>query len=185
MEPVLALLLASTALTFGQTNGGQAARLQEQRVNLGRLSSESGLWMPPNAGDERLVDLDSTTTAASNEFSIDTNPLLRNPRLGGISAAAAALMVGKLTVSQVPFQPWARALYAYRAENPLEPHTRCKPSGGPRQFLTPYCVEFVDQPELQRLFIVDIGGPHTMRIVYMDGRSHPKDLTPSYLGHSI
>ena len=31
----------------------------------------------------------------------------------------------------------------YRLDNAFEPHTRCKPSGGPRQFITPYGVEFV------------------------------------------
>src|SRR5262245_61798486 len=86
---------------------------------------------------------------------------------------------------ELPFQPWARELYAYRRANQFEPHTRCKPSGGPRQFLTPYGVEFVDLPELQRIFIMDIGGPHTYRIIYMDGRPHPKNLDPSYYGHSV
>ena len=85
----------------------------------------------------------------------------------------------------VPFQPWARALYAHRRSNELEPHTRCKPSGVARQFLTPYGVEIVELPELQRLYIFDIGGPHTYRTVYMDGRTHPGDLPPSYYGHSI
>jgi hypothetical protein len=69
--------------------------------------------------------------------------------------------------------------------NEFEPHTRCKPSGGPRQFLTPYGVEIVDLPELKRVMIMDIGGPHTFRTIYMDGRPHPKDLQPSFYGHSI
>jgi hypothetical protein len=86
---------------------------------------------------------------------------------------------------EIPFQPWARALFDHRQTNELEPHTRCKPSGGPRQFLTPYGVEFVELPQIERVFIFDIGGPHTVRTVYMDGRSHPRDLTPSYYGHSI
>jgi len=86
---------------------------------------------------------------------------------------------------QVPFQPWAQELLAYRRQNQFEPHTRCKPSGGPRQFLTPYGVEFVERPELQRLYIMDIGGPHTFRVVYMDGRPHPKDWVPDYYGHSV
>jgi len=86
---------------------------------------------------------------------------------------------------QVPFQPWAQELMAYRRQNQFEPHTRCKPSGGPRQFLTPYGVEFVERPELGRLYIMDIGGPHTFRLVYMDGRPHPKDWVPDYYGHSI
>src|SRR5262245_34564126 len=85
----------------------------------------------------------------------------------------------------VPFQPWAKAVYDDRQKNELEPHTRCKPSGVARQFLTPYGVEFVELPELDRLYIFDIGGPHTYRTVYMDGRSHPANLTPSFYGHSI
>jgi hypothetical protein len=67
----------------------------------------------------------------------------------------------------------------------LEPHARCKASGVARQFLTPYGVEFVELPEFERIFIFDIGGPHTFRTVYMDGRSHPRDLSHTYYGHSI
>jgi hypothetical protein len=88
-------------------------------------------------------------------------------------------------VDQTPFQPWAKALYEDRQVHELEPHARCKASGAARQFLTPYGVEFLEMPELKRLYIFDIGGPHTFRTVYMDGRSHPADLEPSYYGHSI
>ncbi len=87
--------------------------------------------------------------------------------------------------AQVPFQPWARALYANRKVYQLEPHTRCKPSGFVREFLTPYGVELVDLPELQRVYIFDIGGPHTYRTIFMDGRTHPKNPQPSFYGHSI
>jgi hypothetical protein len=86
---------------------------------------------------------------------------------------------------KVPFQPWAKALYDYRQVNELEPHTRCKASGTARQFLTPYGVEFVELPELERIYIFDIGGPHTYRTIYMDGRTHPAKVNDSYYGHSI
>jgi len=86
---------------------------------------------------------------------------------------------------QVPFQPWSKALFEDREKNELEPHARCKASGMTRQFLTPYGTEFVEVPDQQRIFIFDVGGPHTFRTIYMDGRSHPKDLVPSYYGHSI
>jgi hypothetical protein len=88
-------------------------------------------------------------------------------------------------VDQTPFQPWAKALYDDRQVHELEPHARCKASGVARQFLTPYGVEFVEMPQLKRLYIFDIGGPHTFRTVYMDGRSHPADLEPTYYGHAI
>ena len=72
-----------------------------------------------------------------------------------------------------------------RQRNQLEPHTRCKPSGVARQFITPYGVEIVEVRDVKRVFVFDIGGPHTYRTIYMDGRSHPDPLTPRYYGHSI
>jgi hypothetical protein len=90
-----------------------------------------------------------------------------------------------LARDKVPFQPWARALFDDRQKHELEPHARCKASGTARQFLTPYGVEFVELPELRRMFILDVGGPHTFRTIYMDGRSHPRQLPPTYYGHSI
>ena len=88
-------------------------------------------------------------------------------------------------LESVPFQPWAEALYADRQIHEFEPHARCKASGASRQFLTPYGVEMVEIAALDTLLIFDIGGPHTFRTVYMDGRSHPEDLEPSNYGHSI
>jgi hypothetical protein len=87
--------------------------------------------------------------------------------------------------ADVPYQPWAQAVAADRRINELEPHTRCKASGFQRQFLTPYGAEILEVPDIKRVFIFDIGGPHTFRTIYMDGRSHPKDLQPTYYGHSI
>ncbi|HXH25058.1 MAG TPA: hypothetical protein VNI78_07405, partial [Vicinamibacterales bacterium] len=46
-------------------------------------------------------------------------------------------------------------------------------------------VEFVELPELQRIYIFDIGGPHTYRTIYLDGRTHPARVEPSFYGHSI
>src|SRR5262245_51282911 len=91
---------------------------------------------------------------------------------------------GSLSNAQTPYQPWAKALYDYRRNNEFEPHTRCKPSGGARQFVTPYGTEIVEMPELQRIFIFDIGGPHTFREIFLDGKQHPANLVPSYYGDS-
>jgi hypothetical protein len=96
---------------------------------------------------------------------------------GNLAMAAAG--------GSAPFQPWAKGVFADRRENLLEPHTRCKPSGGARQFVTPYGTEIAEFPELKEMMVFDIGGPHTFRIIYLDGRQHPKNLVPSYYGHSI
>ena len=88
-------------------------------------------------------------------------------------------------LENVPFKPWSRALYDARQVHEMEPHARCKASGTSRQFLTPYGVEFLEIPELQQLYIFDIGGPHTFRTVYMDGRSHPANFENNNYGHSV
>ncbi len=108
-----------------------------------------------------------------------------NPKDTGLWLPVFGILDPILAAAKVPFQPWAKAVYDDRQKHELEPHTRCKPSGVARQFLTPYGVEFVDLAELQRLYIFDVGGPHTYRTVYMDGRPHPRDLTPTFYGHSI
>src|SRR4030095_2452443 len=132
--------------------GGAPANPQQQGAGRGRQAGPPAAPTPRNA-DGRAI------------FSTPGKKGVWLPGGGGATAPNS-------TGPQVPFQPWARAVYADRGENQLEPHTRCKPSGGVRQFLTPYGVEIVELTELQKIFIFDIGGPHTYRTVYMDGRSH-------------
>ena len=108
-----------------------------------------------------------------------------NPKEPILWTASLGIRDTPLPRDQVPFQPWARALFNDREKHELEPHARCKASGMTRQFLTPYGTEFVEIPGLQRIYIFDVGGPHTFRTIYMDGRAHPRNLTPSYYGHSI
>lgn len=86
---------------------------------------------------------------------------------------------------EIQFEPWARGLYEARQAHDLEPHARCKASGAIRQFLTPYGVEILEVAPLKRLYIFDIGGPHSYREVFMDGRSHPANPEPSNYGHNI
>lgn len=88
-------------------------------------------------------------------------------------------------VEEIAFKPWAKGLFDARQTHDLEPHARCKASGAIRQLLTPYGVEILELDALEQLYIFDIGGPHTYRVVYMDGRSHPNDFEPDNYGHSI
>src|SRR5262249_17175586 len=111
----------------------------------------------------------------------DGHPMLgAAPNEKGIWGACC----GRLSNDETPFQPWAKALLEYRRTNEFEPHTRCKPSGGARQFVTPYGTEIVEALDQQKIFIFDIGGPHTFRVIYLDGKPHPANLVPSYYGDS-
>jgi hypothetical protein len=109
------------------------------------------------------------------------------PRMGALPDAKGlwGSCCGTLSNDSTPFKPWAKAVLDNRRIYELEPHTRCKPSGGSRQFITPYSTEMVEDREHQRIYIFDIGGPHTVRTIYMDGRQHPADLQPTYYGYSV
>jgi hypothetical protein len=88
--------------------------------------------------------------------------------------------------ADVPFQDWSRALYQYRISKTdlYPPLVRCKPAGGPGFFNAPG-FDIVDVPEEKRIFILNIAGPHSWRVIHMDGRTHPAGVRPTFLGHSI
>ena len=110
-----------------------------------------------------------------------------HPRLGAVPGEKG-LWHGAFGISgtDIPYQDWARGVAQVRQDEKLEPHARCKPSGAARQFQTPYGVDIVELPEQKLIYFMDVGGPHTYRTIYMDGRPHPKDLDSirSFYGHS-
>jgi hypothetical protein len=169
-------------------NNQPPPRTADGRIVLGATSTSKGVWVGGGLGF-----CNANTVAA---------PQSLNPGAAGRGAGAPAGQAGGGGAGQagargggrgaavaactpIPYMTWTRAVSDDRRRNQLEPHTRCKASGGPRQWLTPYGAEFLELPEQKVAYIFDIGGPHTFRTIYMDGRTHPRNLTPTYYGHSI
>jgi hypothetical protein len=81
--------------------------------------------------------------------------------------------------------PWAKALVATREET-QEPHNVCLPMGVPR--VTPFPYRFVQNYTHKKpthMFILHEGNIHSYRQIFMDGRQHPKELDPTWFGHSV
>ena len=176
--PVLSLLGATLFAQGRGGRGGQAApdtrpapRWPDGRINLGAVpGAEMGSWdATPTSIPLARADAASDFGLFAADMSVPTDPFL----------------AAKPKLSQIPFQPWARSLFAARVLTRQEPYTRCKPSGAFRQVATAYGTQFVNFPELKQFIIFQTGGSHSFRTIYMDGRQHPKDLAPSYYGHSI
>ncbi|HYR88922.1 MAG TPA: hypothetical protein VE422_32915 [Terriglobia bacterium] len=157
---------AASALLFFVTLPSSAQALAQARGQAPATDSQS-LEPAPRWPDGR-VNLGSTSDK-KGYWEV-------RPGLGGFPRAA-----------DVPLQPWARALYQYRNSRTdlYPPLVGCKPGGGPAFFNAPG-FEIVDVPELKSVFILNIAGPHSWRVIHMDGRPHPTgdDLRPTYLGHS-
>lgn len=84
----------------------------------------------------------------------------------------------------VPFQPWSKLKFQENnAGKQSETDLRCLPPGVPRIGLMARPFEIVQTPN--RILFVYEGGAHVWRQVWMDGRAHPKDPNPDWLGDSI
>jgi hypothetical protein len=82
-----------------------------------------------------------------------------------------------------PFQPWAEALTRERAAHVGDdPRAQCLPSGVMRTNALDLA-KFVQVPGL--LVMLMEGSVPGARQVFLDGRPHPKDLAPTWLGHSV
>jgi hypothetical protein len=92
-----------------------------------------------------------------------------------------------------PLQPWALGIYVNRQRRFLQDdpmYLYCKPPGGPRQFQQPYGLQFVEDRERQRIFVLLGSGNRNYRIIYLDGRGakgqvEGDDDNPLYYGRSV
>ena len=92
-----------------------------------------------------------------------------------------------------PFQRWARDLYEYRQRNFLKDdpvYLFCLPPGGPRQFQLSHGVQFVEDRERKRIFVLIGDINRNYRIIYLDGRAQKgqvrgDDDNPLYYGRAV
>ena len=83
--------------------------------------------------------------------------------------------------------PWAKKLYAERnATDGLDPYFSCM-HGGPLRITGGFGWRLVQHPTTNstHIFMLQEGNAHTYRQIFMDGRKHPEDPSPTWYGHSI
>src|SRR5579885_2556979 len=99
-----------------------------------------------------------------------------NPDRHFIYDISTALQEGE----SLPLQPWAEELTKKRMSKD-DPEANCLPTGVPR--MAPYPWKIVQTPTLI-VFLFE-GNIHSYRQIFLDGRSHPKDLDPTWYGDSV
>jgi hypothetical protein len=81
--------------------------------------------------------------------------------------------------------PWAAAVLKERADTlgKDHPHNRCLPGSPPLPAAsTPFIGKLVQTPGLLVILFEDVPG---FRQIFLDGRSHPANLDPTWMGHSV
>ena len=158
--------LATAQPRRDDTPAQPAPRWSDGQPRLGPLPGARGYWGNPSATS--LVQ-----TGASVQM--DADGLLRN--IADVDKVA-------------PFQRWARDLYELRQRNFLKDdpmYLFCMPPGGPRQFQIPYGIQFLEERDQKRTFVLIGGGNHNFRYIYTDGRTEKEDDKdfPVFYGRSI
>jgi uncharacterized protein DUF6152 len=144
-------------------------RWPDGQPRLGSLPGEAGYWASPSA---------TTLSEHGVVVEADANGLLR-------SVADAPRVA--------PFQDWARDLYIYRQraflkDDPMFQH--CLPPGGPRMFQNRYGLQFLEQRDRQRIFVMMGAGNRNWRLIYTDGREQKGQVqgdadNPLYFGRAV
>ena len=103
----------------------------------------------------------------------DLSGLWNKRPYGGTNMAAG--------IQPLPFTP--EGLKAYNdVWNHIDPTSRCILPGVPRVNNSPYPMQIV---HLQDKVIMLYEYMHNFRVIYTDGRSHPKEYLPQLMGHSV
>ena len=144
-------------------------RWPDNQPRLGPVPGDTGYWASPSA--TMLVEGGVTVEA-------DANGLLTK-----VTEAARV----------APFQTWARDLYVYRQRAFLKDDPmflNCLPPGGPRMFQNRFGVQFLEQRDRQRVFVMMGGGNRNWRLIYTDAREQKGQVqgdadNPLYFGRAV
>jgi hypothetical protein len=93
-------------------------------------------------------------------------------------------LAADLKPADVPFQPWAQALYQQRQDSISkdDPVGHCNFPGIPQMEAVPYPYKIMSAPGM---IVILYEAFHTYRQIFMDGRELPKDPNPTWMGYSV
>jgi hypothetical protein len=139
-------------------------------------------WLThPTAGIPRLPDGKPNLAAPVPKHATGKPVLagLWRPSPGMVGDIARNLKPG-----EVPYQPWAEALFKERRANSSkdDPTANCIVGGVPRSDLVGYPFKILEVPGM---VVILYEAVHSYRQIFTDGRSFPADMNPSWFGYSI
>jgi hypothetical protein len=85
-------------------------------------------------------------------------------------------------IENPPFQSWAETKFKSVDITKDDPNLGCLPHGMPRLMYVPLPMEIFHVPSRVLVFQEAL---HQVRQIWVDGREHPKDVDPSWTGHSV
>jgi len=101
-----------------------------------------------------------------------------HPDLSGVYIAGFSLR----PVDNIQLKPGAEKYKVVEDPNDLGQGVTCVPPGVPAATMQPYPLQIVQKPGL---VVILYEAYHVFRVIPTDGRPHPDDLDPTYMGNSV
>ena len=138
-------------------------------------------WRYPTAGIPRTPDGKPNLSAPAPRTA-DGKPDLTG--LWRPGAGYVGNIAKDIKLEEVPYQPWAEALYKQRRETNSkdDPTASCIVGGVPRSDLVPYPFKILQVPGM---VVILYEAVHSYRQIFADGRELPKDPQPTWFGYSV
>jgi hypothetical protein len=180
----LAITLAHVQAQGRGGRGGRDApgRGDGREAQSGVIEDNGGIrYINPGSPTIPDADIDKFPIPRMPDGHVDlTGPWVGGGSNGDIEAD------GGLKPGELPLQQWAKDLRDTRVAKD-EPYTACLPMSVPR--VNPYPWKFSYEYEstgLTHMYVLhETGDAGAHRVVYMDGRPHPKNPVPTWWGHSV
>ena len=164
------------AVTIDQGIGKVTARGSRQVFPAATTSYTLTVTGPNNANLTSSVTV-TVSGAQTKEIATDTT----HPDLNGVYGFA-----GVRGAETPALKPGAEKFKIVRGPNDVRGNTTlgtdCKPLGVPQSFVTPYPFQIVQTP---KLILMVFEYPNAIRFIPTDGRPHPVDPDPTWMGDSV
>ena len=176
MKQIMVVLVVSIALSLPVDGPLQAQENSESlTVNGGVAFINPGIPTVPDA------EVNSRPIPRLPGGIVDlTGPWVRGGTIADIERD------GGLEPGELPLLPWARELRDRRRLQD-DPYTVCLPMSVLRTNPYPwtFAMSYTSRGLTHIYVLHELGDAGAHRVVYMDGRTHPDDPIPTWLGHSV
>jgi len=153
-QTVMSLTKPNLLSTIVSRTAPPAPRREDGRPRLDAPAGSTGYWVP------------TTTVLMEDGANVAMNS---SGQLLDIADAAQV----------APLQEWALRLYERRQLaflNSDPTYVECRPPAGPRKWFDPYGIQLLEEPAMQRVFVIAGGGNNDWHLLYTDGRALDGDF---------
>jgi len=191
----------------GAIQPGQSATLHWAVVNADNTSIDNGIGIVPTRGsrvvtpkvtttytfsasgrggsDMRSVTVTVAGTAPAPQPERAENKVTPVPRLSDGKPDLSGVYIGGFEVrpiDKIEIKPGAERFKMTAKEQELGPGVLCVPPGVPAATMQPYPLQIVEKPGL---VVILYEAYHLFRVIPTDGRAHPGDPDPTWMGNSV